>query len=408
MSAKKTIFLLKTSAVEYFSIIIFSMGIALLSFIQIYFHEVYKYSVMQASILLGSATIGQFFGSLLSSKYVKLMNKLLIQFQSKVCPLHLSIFLLALCLGGLFISFNVTHNYLLFILLSFSLGILLALFSPINMALLTADTDLGDTVIVNFLRRWMLNIGACVAFGVMGYLMNNPHQLFYIVASVFFLISVLELSRLFKDESENHTVKTSINNFDIEHASKSVWLWMLGVFLSYIIFFQTISTYPIFLKDYANIDASHFSRLMIISVVMVLSLQFVTPVLEKRMSISAISAFGTILIGLGIAIVVIPSHKIIVVSVIIWSIGEIFLLGVTPIYAKLFAGNDRDKNLQYSSNYYAVCYLGKIIGPLGGSFIYSHFHWHKTLLVSFFLLSVAVFFCFHSLGVMIEKNNLSK
>lgn len=98
----------------------------------------------------------------------------------------------------------------------------------------------------------------------------------------------------------------------------------------------------------------------------------------------------------------------IVASVVIWSIGEIFLLGVTPIYAKLFAGNDRDKNLQYSSNYYAVCYLGKIVGPIGGSFLYSHFHWHKTLLVSFLFLSIVVVFCFHHLGIMIEKSNMNK
>ncbi|MBV9576932.1 MAG: hypothetical protein JO149_09950 [Gammaproteobacteria bacterium] len=202
------------------------------------------------------------------------------------------------------------------------------------------------------------------------------------------------------------TIKPSMHHLNMNHASNAIWLWMIAVFLSYVIFFQTISTQPIYLNDYVGITANHFSRLIIINVVIVITLQFVTPLLEKYLTISAISAIGTILIGIGLVFVIVHSYTFVIASVIIWSIGEIFLLGVTPIYAKVFAGNSKEKNLQYSSNYYAACYLGKIIGPLGGSFLYSHFNWHDSLLGFLFFLSLLTGFCFYYLGKMMEQTNL--
>lgn len=68
MLLMKAIYLLRQSPIEYLSIVIFSVGITLLSFLQIYFHEVYKFSVVQASIILSVATIGQFIGSLFSTR----------------------------------------------------------------------------------------------------------------------------------------------------------------------------------------------------------------------------------------------------------------------------------------------------------------------------------------------------
>ena len=87
----------------------------------------------------------------------------------------------------------------------------------------------------------------------------------------------------------------------------------------------------------------------------------------------------------------------------IWSIGEILLLGVTPIYAKIFSGNNKEKNLLYSSNYYAALYLGKLIGPLAFSFCYSEFAMHKSLLLLILILSIIVMICFYHLGLVLNK-----
>lgn len=402
---QKTISLLKKSPIEYFSIIIFSLGITLLSFIQIYFHEVFKYSVMQASMLLGAATLGQFLGSIFSRKCVNLVERILNQLDNQICSMRLSISILAIFIGILLIGFNLNHVYSGFIILSFLLGVALAIFSPINMVLLTAKTSLEETVIVTFLRRWTLNIGSCIAFGLMGYLVSNPHQMFYTVATIFICIGIFELLRIFKT-STNHEIKAGgICNLSLTNNSQLVWMWLIGVFFSYVIFFQTISTYPIFLKDYVNIDASHFSRLMLINVIMMIGFQFIAPIIEKRISISNISAIGTLLIGIGLAITAINSYGVVIASIIIWSIGEIFLLGVTPVYAKLFAGNNKERNLQYSSNYYAACYLGKILGPLVFSYCYSSFAMHKSLLLLLLLLSVLVAICFYSLGRKVKGCN---
>ena len=394
---QKTITLLKKSPIEYFSIIIFSLGITLLSFIQIYFHEVFKYSVMQASILLGAATLGQFIGSLFSRKCVNYVERILARLDNQICSMRLSISILAIFIGILLIGFNVNHTYYGFILLSFLLGISLAIFSPINMVLLTVKASLEETVTVTFLRRWTLNIGSCIAFSLMGYLVHNPHQMFYTVATVFICIGIFELLRISRTKQIPQTIKAGIGNLSLANNSSTVWIWLIAVFLSYVIFFQTISTYPIFLQDHMNIDASHFSRLMLINVIMMIAFQFIAPIIEKRMSISNISAIGTLLIGVVLAVTVIHSYGVVIASIVIWSIGEIFLLGVTPVYAKLFAGNDKEKNLQYSSNYYAACYLGKIIGPLAFSYCYSSFAMHKSLLLLLLLLSIVVAICFYHL-----------
>lgn len=408
MSIKKNIEILKMSIVEYISIIVFSLGIGLLCLVQLYFHEVYKYSILQSSIILSSATFGQFVGSFISHYYVKLIKKLLSWLNfSSICSIRFSIFLLALSSGVLFVIFNLNPYYIGFIILSFILGVFLALFSPINMALLTADISLEQAATVTFLRRWAYNFGACIAFITMGYMLRNPHQLFTIIAIAFFMVAALEACKLFKLDNKSGEVKGNSLNSTFDHTPKFVWLWLFAVFLSAMVFFQTISTYPIYLQDYARIDTAHFSRLMMLSVILVLTIQFVTPILEKKVSISTISFIGVIFIGLGISMVLLNHEMAIISSVVIWSIGEILLLGVTPIYAKLFAGENKEKNLQYSSNYYSIFYLGKIIGPVVGSYFYSA-GFQELTIISILGVSVFAGSCFLYLGVILKNSHLLK
>lgn len=393
---------LRNSYADYLGIIIFSIGISLLSFLQIYFHEVYHYSIYQSSILLGAATIGQLFGSMLSSQYVAIIDKFL---SKRYCSMRLSICLLAFSLSILFILFSLIDNFYIFIVCSFFLGVLLALFLPINMTLLTIETTNETIASITFLRRWMLNLGACIGFSLIGILVDS-YYLFYNISAIFFFLGCIEYINLYKGQKQLKISKNNLNNVNLEYLPGSVWLWLFSTFLAYVIFFQTISTYPIFLNDYAHINANDFSRLMIISVVTLLTFQFITPIIEKKISISVLSSFGILLIGIGLALVIIPSYFIVILSVIVWSIGEIFLLGITPIYAKIFAGNDREKNIQYSANYYVVCYLGKILGPIMGSFMYSNLVTHYLVFILFLFLSMLSALCFYYLGVYMEKQNL--
>ncbi|MCL1127409.1 MFS transporter [Shewanella surugensis] len=356
---------------------------------QIIAHDIYNFDLYMSSVVLVSATIGQLLGSMFASFYCFVVQKLLLRLKiDTLCSLRAANMLLLLCLVFLFVGIGLyAQSVFLFSLFGFLTGICLGLFSPINAALLTNTISVENAAIANFLRRVMLNFGSSIAFVLISLLIDSPAVLFYSVALIFFCFGLLQVSRLGKKAGDSDAAKIHSKSFILPNKAikdRNISKWLLATLITYIIFFQTISAYPVYLQNYAGVSAKQFSQYMILSTVIIFTLQFISPLLERKYSKNLLSMLSVVLVFLGIWMVTLGNMTmIIVMSVVIWSIGEIFVLGVTPLYAKVFSQGCSQKNLSYNSAYYMVCYIGKAVGPVVGSAIMANstFGYFVTLLV---------------------------
>lgn len=372
---QRSINLFRASLLDYLSLVIFSFGIALLALFQIIAHDSYKFDVLTSSIILVSATVGQLLGSVFATLFCYSIQNVIAWLKwERICSMKVSGLILIFSLSILFAGIGVSaSNVLTFSVLGFLVGTCLGLFSPINAAVLTNNINVEDVATANFLRRVMLNVGACLAFILTSLLVETPERLFYCVAFIFFVFGIVQVVTMRLSSERTGSYAISSKNLLLPKealANKNILRWLLGSLICYIIFFQTISAYPVYLQSYAGVSAQEFSQYMILSTVIIFGFQFISPLLERKYSLNRLSIISAVLMTIGILLVALGhSDLFIIVSVLIWSVGEIFLLGVTPLYAKVFSDGCGKKNLSYNSAYYTVCYIGKLVGPVGGSLL---------------------------------------
>ncbi len=371
---KNELRLLKNNWVDYFSVVIFALGSGFVLLLQIYFHEVFHYSVLQAAIILGAAGSGQLIGSFCANFYLKLIKHLFHAYKVTArSATRCSLMLLSAATTILFILFTMNSYYLPFVFISFLLGITLSLFYPIIQSVLFENLSVSQAVAASSLKRLALNLGVGVSLTLISFVTHHPKILFLSIACLMLIPTLLFLSQLTKHsifDSDDKTIKAS-NKFSLKF-SKPIILWGITIFLGTAIFFQTISVYPMYLHDYYGIDTALFGRLMLINIFMVLAFQFVAPLVERKLGIHFISALGMGIMSVGIGMVLFHSFSIVILSFVIWSIGEIFYLGMITVYIKMFSINDPQKSLIYSSYYFFLFYLGKTLGPILGSLAYVH------------------------------------
>lgn len=401
---RDAIALFKANFNEYLLVIIFAFGSGLILLLQLYFHEVFHFSVVQASILLGSAGAGQLFGSFLANAFVRAISRALALLGTqKISAVRFSVVIVAFASAVLFMLFSMTNQYGSFLILSFFLGVSLSLFYPIIQAVLFEGKDLQQSVGVSSLKRWSLNIGVALSLTMISFMTRSPHILFTCIAGLMFLAMVISCCKLGQASIFDKKEISKTGDFRF-HLSPPVAMWLLGVFIGYYIFFQVISTYAVYLHVYYHVDSSVFSRLMLINVFMVLVFQFVAPLLEKRMSIHAISALGVVLMGLGISMIVFHSPVLVPVSFVIWSVGEIFFMGMTPVYIKIFSQGNEESSLKYSSYYFTAFYLAKMVGPMIGSYCYEGLHMPKATLIAIFIIALFMGKGFLHLGRLLRQS----
>ncbi len=386
---KNELKLVRDNWIEYASLVIFALGSGVILLLQLYFKEVFHYTILQASFILGAAGGGQLFGSFFTNSYVKIMRQIVRRggYES-ISAIRLGLFSLSVMTAILFALFAINSYYPFFILMSFLLGVFLSLFYPIVQAVLFENLSISQTVLASSLRRWAVNVGVGISLTLISFATHHPKILFLTLAvliaiAAFFFCFRLRTKTIF--DNENKTVKAN-NAFQLNFSRKII-AWGIGIFLGTAIFFQTISVYPIFLHDHYGMGSSLFSRLMLINVFMVLIFQFIAPYFEKRLSIHTLSALGMLIMGIGIGLVLVHSFNIVILSFILWSIGEIFYMGMVPVYSKIFAAGDEQSSLQYSSYYYFLFYLGKMVGPIVGSFAYAQLEDKSLALVGIIILA---------------------
>ena len=140
---------------------------------------------------------------------------------------------------------------------------------------------------------------------------------------------------------------------------------------------------------------------------MVVAFQFILPTLESRFGLTMLSVAGTFFIGFGLWSLVFHITFMPVVSVILWSIGEILVFGIIPVYIKVFSRGQPEKEEKFSSMYYSTYYLSRCIGPVIGSAIYQSVSVKSLYLDCIFILAIAsgvVFFILASRTSKLGEN----
>lgn len=145
----------------------------------------------------------------------------------------------------------------------------------------------------------------------------------------------------------------------------------LATLLSAFVFCQIRSTYPAYLSQEYGIDPKELGYLFALNGLMIVALQVPLTMLAKRMSNAILASVGCILLCAGFAVLPIGStFAFIILSLIVWTIGEILLF--PALNAMVGERASFAATGHFLGIYHAQYSIANLFAPALGGYIYGH------------------------------------
>ena len=148
---------------------------------------------------------------------------------------------------------------------------------------------------------------------------------------------------------------------------------MMGLLLIIgISFFQLFGTWPLYLKENLGFFENQIGLLLTINAILIVLIEMpLVHRIGKKDPIRMI-AIGTVFLFSGFALIPLsPSYYYIILTVILWSIGEILIF---PIIATLIANRADASHLgRYMGVFTLTFSMSMVVAPMTGTFVYERF-----------------------------------
>ncbi len=361
-------------SIDYLSRLLFSMGSGLFFLFTIYFHTLYGFSIVQSTTIVAIAGMGQFIGSLCSYRITYTIKNFInaVSYFSPIDTAKAAQIVLSLLASMILILMSHTHAYSYVCVECFLFGACAAAFIAVNVANLLHEKNIADSVYVSALSRWFQNIGTGIGLLGMAFFSYYQGQIFSIIGVLSLMVAILQI---FKKNSGNAHISTKKKPKNIKKFSSTIklkiGLWLLANLLAVIAYMQYLTTLPIFLHYNYSINTAQFSHLLLINIAIVILFQNLVPQIASVISTRYVSVMGVLLIGISFTMVAL-SKNLMILSFILWSLGDILFFGVSQAYIKLFSQTDANLNGYFSALYYAGYFGAKMLAALIGGFLYHH------------------------------------
>lgn len=299
----------------------------------------------------------------------------------------------------MFVYGFITHYYLILVF-SFILSVINEAFRPANLSLITEIVKPSQRRLAFALNRLGINIGMSIGPVVGGFLiLIDYHFLFYVnafasLASGIYLITTPWTS-LNRDEILAESVSTHLKLNSSVLGDFKFLFFLFAVIPANLVFFQHIGGLPLYIVDELKYSTAAFGLLSAINTVIIIFIEVPLNDMMSKISYSRSMLLGAALAAAGFGAMVFARDIIpLIITIIIWTFGEMIFFPVTAAYASEVAPSKRRGEymgyfqMTFSFAFSAGPWLGTVVYEKYGSAVLWSCTFVMGLLTAFLMLFV--------------------
>jgi len=348
-------------------------------FLMLYLTTELGLNIEKAGIIISSYGFGSMLGTYLGG-----------WFSDKIGTKKVQVF--SLLIGGTgYIVLGYVKNPLLMSLSLFLLAIVAESFRP-AVSTATANSCKPENRARGYaLLRLAINLGVSIGPAIGGFLALYDYTFIFWIEGLTSIAAGLFLHKLFNEPKKNKSP------LDANTQSAIISPWRDTVFLQLIlvlvilgvVFNQLFNTWPLFLKEVYSFTEDHIGMLIALNGLMIVIFEMPLVHWVENFKKVPIIALGSFLLCFGFGAVVFSGAGLfIVLTVMIWSVGEMM---VFPLLTTFIANLAHDSNRgSYMGMMTFTFSLSFVIGPTLGSWIYNQLGssalWYTIITAGIFIL----------------------
>jgi MFS family permease len=348
--------------VLFYTTLINRSGTMVIPFLVLYLTQKIGVSASEAGVALLVYGIGAFISAPLTGRLADKIGAL------KVMKISL------VGTSAVMLIYGFITNYYLILVFSFILSVINEAFRPANLSLISEIVTPAQRRVSFALNRLGINIGMSIGPVVGGFLiLVDYHFLFYVnafasLAAGLYLI-VTPWTSLSESESavEEISSQTKLNSSVL--GDRKYLFFLFAVIPANLVFFQHLGGVPLYIVDELGYSTAAFGLLSAINTVLIIIVEVPLNNMMSNMSYSRSMFIGALLAAIGFgAMAVARDITPLIITIIIWTFGEMIFFPVTAAYASEIA--PAKKRGEYMGYFQMTFSFAFSAGPWLGTVVY--------------------------------------
>lgn len=304
------------------------------------------------------------------------------------------------CSGGMLLLYPLARSRTVIGAVTVALAMLTEAFRPAAMAFFGETVEPVRRKSAFAVYRLAINLGMAIGPAVGGILATISFRYLFLVDGATSLAAALVLSaaslpsrpRRARVPAEPPTTATRVRLSTAAHADPRFLFFLAGVLPVTVIFFQHISSMPLYIVRDLNLSAASFGLLFSLNCLLIVVLEIPLNAATAHWPHRQTLALGAVLSGAGFgAMAFARNFPTLALTVVLWTFGEMLFFPASAAYATDVAPDHRRG--EYSGLYTMVFSVAFAIGPWAGTAVLDRFGartlWASTFVLG--LLAAAVF-----------------
>lgn len=268
-------------------------------------------------------------------------------------------------------------DYYVILIFSFLLAVINEAFRPANLSLITEIVSPSQRRVSFALNRLGINIGMSIGPVAGGFLiLIDYHLLFYVNAFASLAAGIYLILTPWTSLSEDTgTAGTEVSYKELNtsvFSDRRFLFFLIAVIPANLVFFQHIGGLPLYIVDDLKFSTASFGLLSAINTVLIIIAEVPLNNMMSNMSYSRSMFFGAILAAVGFgALAVSRDVTPLIITIIIWTFGEMIFFPVTAAYASEIA--PAKKRGEYMGYFQMTFSFAFSAGPWLGTVVYEKF-----------------------------------
>lgn len=354
-------------------------GSMVLTFSSLYVHTELGYSEELAALVIVAHGVGSSLGTFLGGYLTERFGPIRVQVASLIgC-------------GVGYALLSQMNTYSSFAITLFGVGVIGDIFRPANGVALTNFCPPAMHSKAFGLNRLAINLGLTVGPALGGFLALMNYQWLFWIDAMTCVAAGLMMHYWLGHANFHQEAKHVAQAGD---AKLSPWrdtrfLFFLGLtFVTYTVFFQVISTYPLFLKEDYGLNEFWIGMLFAGNTIIVVAVEMVLVYRVRHWRKLPLIAWGSFLMIEGFAMLAF-GHGLAyaALSILVWTVGEMLAMPQGLTYASSFG--PPSVRPRFLTAYTTAIALSFVAAPLIGAYCYSHNHdlfWRISVPIGFVVL----------------------
>ena len=268
-------------------------------------------------------------------------------------------------------------NYYLILVFSFIFAVINEAYRPANLSLLSEISTPAQRRISIALNRLGINIGMSIGPVIGGFIiLLDYHYLFYLNAIASFAAGMYLVFAPWRSAVKSETVSEAASHHTKLNSSvlrdRNFLFFLLAITPVQLVFFQHIGGLPLYIVDDLKYSTAAFGLLSAINTVLVIIAEVPLNNMMSSMSYRKSMFIGALFAAVGFGAMAIARDTApLIVTIIIWTIGEMIFFPVTAAYASEVA--PPQKRGEYMGYFQMTFSFAFSAGPWLGTVVYQNY-----------------------------------